>query len=258
MRKGNFVLIAAMFLVLILPAFTMLARAEGEVVGGTTVLLVRHGETDWNALGYLQGWADVTLNDVGLREVERLGASWKEKVGMDVDVIYSSTLNRAKQSAEILAKYVSISPFEIRLDPDLGEFSIGILTGVPSSQLKAIPEYLAIYKQWLSDAEYAQPSGPSGMPTEYTRHYLEGREFVGESLSTCRDRVWSALEKLVSENRGKTIVVATHGGVIGMALCIVTNTAIDKYSKLLPANASVTHLGFQDDGSVVWVNAPQK
>lgn len=254
MLKRKAVLVVAVFLVLMLPVFAQ----AGEAVGDTTVLLVRHGETDWNALGYLQGWADLTLNDVGLREVEHLGASWKEQVGMDVDVIYSSTLNRARQTAEILAKYISISPFEIRLDPDLREFSIGILTGVPSSQLKAVPEYLAIYKQWLADTSFAQPSGPSGMPSEYTRHYLEGKEFIGESLDTCRDRVWNALEKIVAENRGKTVVVATHGGVIGMALCVVTNTPIANYNKLVPANASVTQLRFGEAGNVVKVDDPGK
>ncbi len=251
-------LMITVLLVLMVPGFTVCAQTGAEAVSGTTVLLVRHGETDWNALGYLQGWADTTLNPVGLSEVEELGASWEKKVGMDVDLIYSSTLNRTKQSAEILAKYLSIDPFQIRLEPNLREFSIGILTGVPSSQLKANPDYLEIYQTWLADTDYAQPTGPSAMLTEYTKHYLEGEEFIGESLNTCRNRVWNVLDKIVSENKGKTIMVSTHGGVIGMALCVVTNTPIEKYNKQVPPNASVTHLRFEDDGTVVWVNAPVK
>ncbi len=258
MVRKSVALIVTVLLVLMVPAFTSCAQGGGEVVGGTTVLLVRHGQTDWNVLGYLQGWADTTLNAVGLSEVEALGASWEKEVAMSVDVIYSSTLSRTKQSAEILAKYLSIDPFEIRLEPNLREFSIGILTGVPSSQLKANQDYLNIYKNWLANTDYAQPTGPSGMPDEYTKHCLEGKEFIGESLNTCRNRVWNALEKIVSENKGKTIVVSTHGGVIGMALCVVTDTPIEKYNKQVPPNASVIQLKFADDGTVIWVNAPSE
>ena len=258
MIRKNVALLIAVLLVLTVPIFTACAQGKGSAVAGTTVLLVRHGETDWNALGYLQGWADTTLNASGLSEIEELGASWREKVRMNVDAIYSSTLNRTKQSAEIIAKHLSINPFEIRFEPDLREFSIGILTGVPSSQLKANPEFLDIYKNWSSKTDYAQPSGPSAMLTDYTKHYLEGKEFPGESLNTSRDRVWNALEKIVSENKGKTILVSTHGGVIGMALCVVTDTPIAKYNKLVPANASVTQLRFEDNGSVTWVDAPKE
>ena len=70
------------------PAFADIG--VGETASGTTVLLARHRQTDWNALDLLQGWADVTLNHVGLREVGGLGASWEEEVGLDVDVIYSA------------------------------------------------------------------------------------------------------------------------------------------------------------------------
>jgi len=258
MKRKNAALLMAVLMVVMIPIFTAHAQDEGKVDAGTTVLLVRHGETDWNALGYLQGWADTTLNAVGLSEMEELGASWTEKVGMSVDVIYSSPLNRTKQSAEILAKHLSIHPFEIRFEPDLREFSIGILTGVPNSELKANPEFLNIYKNWSANTDYTQPSGQSAMLTDYTKHYLEGREFPGESLNTCRNRVWSAMERIVSENEGKTILVSTHGGVIGMILCVVTDTPIEKHNKLVPSNASVTQLRFDDKGSVTWVDAPKE
>ena len=49
----------------------------------TTIILVRHGETDWNALGILQGQANTTLNDVGVTQMEDLGASWGKKRGFE-------------------------------------------------------------------------------------------------------------------------------------------------------------------------------
>ena len=96
MIRKNVALLITALLILTVPIFTACAQEESNTVAGTTVLLVRHGETDWNALGYLQGWADTTLNASGLSEIEELGASWREKVGMNVDVIYSSTLNRTR------------------------------------------------------------------------------------------------------------------------------------------------------------------
>jgi len=220
------------------------------------VLLARHRQTDWNALDLLQGWADVTLNHVGLREVGGLGASWEEEVGLDVDVIYSSPLNRTKQSAEILAKHLSISPFEIRFEPDLREASIRILTGLSGSELVSNPEFFEIYKKWSRDQDYAQPSGPPVVITDCTKLYLEGQEFPGESGNAFRDRVLNALERIVSENRGKTVLVSTHGGVIAIILCVITDTPIAEWEGFLPGNASVTHLRFEDDGSVTWANAP--
>lgn len=56
-------------------------------------------------------------------------------MGLNVDVVYSSPLLRAKQAAEILCKYLSISPFEIKLNDNLQEMGLGILTGVPKVEI---------------------------------------------------------------------------------------------------------------------------
>lgn len=98
MVRKNVALLITALLVLTVPTSTVCAQKERNAVAGTTIPLVRHGETDWNALGYLQGWADTTLNPVGLSEVEELGAVWREKAGMDVDVVYSSPINPTKQT----------------------------------------------------------------------------------------------------------------------------------------------------------------
>jgi len=223
----------------------------------TIIILVRHGETDWNALGILQGQANTTLNDVGVSQMEDLGASWEKNVGLNVDVVYSSPSLRAKQAAEILCKYLSISPFEIKLNDNLQEMGLGILTGVPKAEIPSNPEYLDIYKQWITDLDYAQPSGQAAEISDYTKHYLEGKEFSGESLNTIQTRAWNALNEIVEENKGKIILVSSHGGIIKVILCKVTDTPLNEYSKFSVSNASTTILEFKSDGTVIWVNAPE-
>lgn len=231
--------------------------AEAQSTGSTIVILARHGETDWNELDILQGRANTTLNDVGITQMENLGASWQKNIDLDVNVVYSSPLLRARQSAEILCKYLPIDFSEIILDDNLQEMGLGILTGLPKSDLKSNSNYLDIYKSWLKDLDYAQPSGPAEIISEYTQHYLEGKEFSGESLNTVQERAWNSLEKMVTENNEKTILVSTHGGIIMLTLCKVTNTPANKYSKFSIPNASTIILEFKNDGTVIWLNAPK-
>jgi hypothetical protein len=85
MIRKNVALLITVLLVLTVPIFTAYAQGESNAAAGTTILLVRHGETDWNALGYLQGWADTTLNASGLSEVEELGAK-PSNIGLQLHI----------------------------------------------------------------------------------------------------------------------------------------------------------------------------
>lgn len=241
----------------VLPINSVILFAEAQSTGSTTVILVRHGETDWNELAILQGRANTTLNDVGITQMENLGASWRKSVGLDVNVVYSSPLLRARQSAEILCKYLPVDFSEIILDDNLQEMGLGILTGLPKSDLVGNSNYLAIYKSWLKDLNYAQPSGPAEIISEYTQHYLKGKEFSGESLNAVQERAWNSLEKMVTKNKGKTILVSAHGGIIMLVLCKVTDTPASQYSKFSVPNASTIILEFKNDGTVIWLNAPK-
>lgn len=251
------IVILLVSIVIALLTNTVISFAENQSAGSATVILVRHSETDWNELDILQGQANIALNDAGITQIENLGASWEQSVAINIDVVYSSPLLRARQSAEILCKYLPVNFSEIILNNDLQEMGLGILTGLPKSDLTGNPDYLTIYKNWLKDPDYAQPSGPAEIISEYTKHYLDGKEFSGESLNAVQERAWNAMGKMVAENKGKTILVTTHGGIVSIILCKVTDTPVSQYGKFSISNASVTVLDFKTDGTVTWVNAPE-
>ena len=90
----------------------------------TTLLLVRHGETDWNADGRLQGHTDRPLSDYGRRQARKLAA---ELCGEEIEAIYSSDLARARETAEIVGEQLGLP---IELDPELREKDWGNWEGL--------------------------------------------------------------------------------------------------------------------------------
>ena len=90
----------------------------------TALLLVRHGETDWNADGRLQGQTDRPLSDFGRRQAQRLA---DELADEELEAIYASDLSRARQTAEILGGRLGLA---IVLDPDLREKDWGTWEGL--------------------------------------------------------------------------------------------------------------------------------
>jgi broad specificity phosphatase PhoE len=94
----------------------------------TTLLLVRHGETDWNADGRLQGQTDRPLNDFGRRQAHQLGADLE---GEELEAIYSSDLARARETAEIVAERLGLP---VALDSDLREKDWGTWEGLTPAE----------------------------------------------------------------------------------------------------------------------------
>ena len=76
----------------------------------TIICLVRHGETDWNAIGKLQGRTDIPLNETGIFQAEKCGEYLKES---EWDFIITSPLNRAKQTAEIIKRKIDVPLLEM-------------------------------------------------------------------------------------------------------------------------------------------------
>jgi probable phosphoglycerate mutase len=94
----------------------------------TTLLLVRHGETDWNAEGKLQGHTDRPLNAYGRRQAQTLADRF---AGEPIDALYASDLSRARETAEILGAKLGLA---VAVDPDLREKNWGNWEGLTSDE----------------------------------------------------------------------------------------------------------------------------
>ena len=140
----------------------------------TTFLLARHGETDWNRDGVFQGHADPPLNEAGREQAHEL-ARRLERV--EFDVVYSSDLRRAFQTAEIVAAARGLG---VVADPGLREVDVGSWSG-------------------LTRAEIAERF--PGVP----RH-------DGESEAAHRERVVAAVTRIARAHPGETVLVISHGG----------------------------------------------
>jgi 2,3-bisphosphoglycerate-dependent phosphoglycerate mutase len=110
----------------------------------TILLLVRHGETDWNAVGRLQGHTDRSLSDYGRRQARQLA---EELVGEELDAIYASDLARARETAEIAGERLGLP---VVLDADLREKDWGTwegLTAVERDRVEFVGESTEAHQQ---------------------------------------------------------------------------------------------------------------
>ncbi|EEF40000.1 phosphoglycerate mutase-like protein 4 isoform X1 [Ricinus communis] len=156
----------------------------------TEIIVVRHGETEWNANGRLQGHLDVELNDAGRQQAalvaDRLSKEHK------ISAVYSSDLKRALVTAEIIA--ASCGGLEVIKDADLRERHLGDLQGLV-----------------LQDAARVSPQAYQAFINRRTNQDIPGG---GESLDQLYQRSISSLQRISRKHRGERVVVVTHGGVI--------------------------------------------
>jgi broad specificity phosphatase PhoE len=150
----------------------------------TTLLLVRHGETDWNRDGRWQGHSDTHLNDVGREQAAQLAAELN-----GVDVVYSSDLARARETADILAEHLGLP---VRVDPRLRERSFGKWEGKTAPEIEA--EFADPHARWLAG------EGPGADDAE--------------PFAEFDARVQAFLAEVLERHPGETVLVVAHGGSI--------------------------------------------
>ena len=147
----------------------------------TRIILARHGETDWNRERRWQGHSDRPLNDTGREQAETLAA---ELAGRPIAAVYSSDLLRAHETARIVADRLGLDVVTI---PGLRERRFGSWEGLQDVEVERL---------------YPGFNGPPD----------------GESRAEMIGRVLDSLESIAHANRGRTVLVVSHGGPIRAVL----------------------------------------
>lgn len=196
-----------------------------SVSPGTRLILVRHGETEWNLERRVQGHRDVPLSARGVEQALRLRSHLREE---SIDWVYSSDLQRARRTAEILAEGRN----EVRVDPRLREAGFGLFEGLTSEEMAAL--YPEEYRAWRSDSFRNRP--PSG-----------------ESLEDLGLRALEHVRECLERHPGQSILVVAHGGPIRVIACELFGWPLETQSMLRVENSAVSRIGFGERGPLLEV-----
>jgi probable phosphoglycerate mutase len=190
-------------------------------MSNTRLVMVRHGETAWNAEGRIQGHIDIALNELGEAQAEAAG---KRLACEHFDAVYASDLQRAYRTA---CPAVREAARTIVKDRRLRERHLGVLQGLTGSEASAgHPAAWQVFKSRNPD-----------LP-------LEG----GESLSEFSHRVVAFLTDMVRLHAGKLILAVTHGGVLDAAYRHALGMPLSAVRDFPIFNASINRLSHDHRG----------
>jgi probable phosphoglycerate mutase len=207
----------------------------------TDIILIRHGETEWNHLRRIQGQLDIPLNAIGMRQAQAV--AWRlapppadrpaqrlaepptpASAKLRIDAVYTSDLKRASDTAAPIA---AAHGLVAQPDPRLRERHYGGFQGSYYDQLQhTVPD---VYRRMLSrDLSFD----------------LDG----GETIPMLYRRVSEALLDLASRHRDATIVVVTHGGVLDCCYRLATGLDLDAPRAFGLFNAGLNRIALDERG----------
>jgi probable phosphoglycerate mutase len=154
----------------------------------TQLCIVRHGETDWNKSGILQGWLDVPINAHGRAQAAEMAQAF---AAQGFEAVWCSTLVRASETADILSTGLRLAP--PRSHEGLKERNFGAIQGIPKSELAEL--------------------NPTQLEQILRRN--PAAQFVGgETMDEFADRVLEALSDIGACHPRQKVLVITHGWVL--------------------------------------------
>jgi probable phosphoglycerate mutase len=171
----------------------------------TTLLLARHGETDWNRELRIQGSSDIELNELGRRQAQGLA---QELTDVELDAIYSSDLARARQTAEAVA---ATHALEVRFDARLRERSFGSWEGLSREDIEELPP---------------------------------GSRHDGESDDEVRERVLAAIGEIAAAHPGEQVLVVSHGGALNALWHHALGVRVERWGNCAVYKLAVRDDGF--------------
>lgn len=167
------------------PVFLSWPRAKRDLVLShtATLLLLRHGATEWNVARRQQGHADIEMNEEGRKQAALIA---EELARLPIGAIYSSDLGRALETARLVAQPHDLN---VQIEPAFREINEGEWEGLTEVEIR---------QRW---------------PNEW-QHRLLSRRPSGESPDEVRARSFEGIRRVVLDNPGKMVVIVTHQGTI--------------------------------------------
>lgn len=189
---------------------------------GPRLLLIRHGETDWNRAGKFQGQIDIPLNDNG-RNQASLAAEFLKTV--QIDFAYTSPLQRPKETAEIILQ--QHPKLKLAEDADLREIGHGLWEGKFEAEIEA--GYPGELERWRTQPETVQ------MPE-------------GENLQEVWERAIAAWQRLLHQvgTNPHTGIVVAHDATNKVLLCYLLGLSLNDFWKIKQGNGAVTVIDYPD------------
>ncbi len=177
----------------------------------THLILVRHGQTDWNVAGRWQGQADPPLNERGREQARGLPGRLD---GQPLEAIYTSDLQRARDTAAAVAEAFGLP---LRVEKRLREINQGEWEGMLGVDIAE--QYPEAWEARRVDPLHARPPG-------------------GESVVEVAERVWAAIDDITRAHPAGPVLIVSHGLALATVLCRVEKRPLLDARDLIPDNAT--------------------
>jgi broad specificity phosphatase PhoE len=198
------------------------------------VYLIRHGETEYNRDGKLQGDSDVPLSDRGKTQAEVLAARLKDEFsrnGEKVSAIYSSNLRRTLDTARAIGERLGLVPQPVR---ELREIDLGSWEGKTPDEISAEKD-IAFFEEWKKDPARMRAPG-------------------GENLEDVESRVIPKFDELKKNHeKSDAIIIVSHGGSIGVILSHILRMDLNDALKIRQDNTALNLIEVRGDGEYILV-----
>ena len=188
------------------------------------LFVVRHGETAWSRERRFAGSRDVALEPEGLRQCEAVARALAPQA---VVAVYASPLERARASAEVIAKPHRL-PVEI--DPAFGEMAFGEWEGLTREEVAA--RFPAAYEEWRHAPHLVRIGG-------------------GETLARVAERARGAVQALAATHAGKTIVLVTHAIVTRLIVLDALGLGPERLWTVDATPAGITEIEYEPGWATV-------
>ncbi len=184
------------------------------------LIIIRHGESEWNRIGRYQGQADAPLSELGTRQASALANRLRNE---PIDAIFTSPLQRARSTAEAVAQHHAATPFTV--EPALLEIDHGDWQGMLTDEV--IARYGPGLAEWRLHPTRAQ------MPN-------------GESFSNILKRVLDLKERLCADYAERNVLVSTHDVVVKILVADALGMDMDRINRIWVTNASISVIEYGD------------